>query len=43
MVVKKTNSNKVYKGLKGGDTGHGFDTKGYPNYWINTFQSINYV
>lgn len=40
MAVKHTPTGIVHKGIKGGTTGCGFDTKKNPSHWVNTSEKI---
>lgn len=40
MAVKHLPTGEVHKGLKGGTTGCGFDTKEQPTHWANSNERI---
>ena len=40
MAVKHIPTKEVHKGVKGGKTGCGFDTKVNPSHWVNTRERI---
>lgn len=40
MAVKHTPTNEVHKGVKGGKTGCGFDTKVHPDHWVTSHDRI---
>lgn len=40
MAVKHTPTREVHRGVKGGKTGCGFDTRKHSNHWVSSHEKI---